>query len=164
MEILYSLLSCATNQFYLIDSARNEEDFLISLMIIGSLFFAVTFILIIVCTLIFVGILLVLFTAGVVSTSVLVGFHKQSLSAGFKALFISASVILTVVVSVLFFIFSNVVYGWTTNTIAIICGIIFGFVSGWPLGLLLFMAFRKFIFYLKSRFVPNKQISDANEI
>ena len=129
----------------------------------GAIFFALALIFIVIFTLLILAILFVLAAAGAISSSILVGFHKRSISAGFKTLFIIGSSFLTTIVSLIFFIFTNQVWPWTSNSIAIICGIIFGIAAGWLFGLLIFQAFIRIVKYIKDRFTSTKEISE-NEV
>ncbi|MFC6267191.1 hypothetical protein [Frigoriflavimonas asaccharolytica] len=137
---------------------NDEENFLISLMIMGAIFSIIAFIVVIVFTVLILGILFILAAVGAISSSILVGFHQKSLSAGFKTLFIIGCSFLTIVASLIFFILSNQIWPWTSNLIAIISGVIFGIGSGWIFGILIFKAFIATVKYIKVRFATTKEI------
>ncbi|UIR57002.1 hypothetical protein LZQ00_04100 [Sphingobacterium sp. SRCM116780] len=152
-----SLLSVILNtysvlNFYLIDSFKNEDDFLVVMLLMGALFFLLALIIGTVLILTLMLILFFLISGGVISTSVLVGIHQRSVSKGFKTLFLLISILGSTFVSVIFFWFINSVKGWWETDISIIAGIICGAFSGWVLGLLIFQGTKKLIIFLRNKY------------
>jgi len=74
---------------------------------------------VVVC-LLFTFLLIGLTTAGVLSTSVLVGIQQKSVSKGFKTFFLGVAM---VIVSVIFFWFVNSVKEWWDTNISIVVGV-----------------------------------------
>ena len=78
------------NLFYCIDSFRNEDDFIVSLLLMGAIF-AFFALMVGIAVLIIVSVIVFfLISGGIISTSVLVGFQQKSASKGFKNFFYSA--------------------------------------------------------------------------
>ncbi|WP_407481964.1 hypothetical protein [Elizabethkingia meningoseptica] len=143
------------NGLYLIDSFRNDDNFLAVLILMGALVFLVLAVIGIVLGLLFIFMIILLISAGIISASVLVGLQQKSLSKGFKTFFLSVSVVGSTIVSVIFFLFINTVKNWWQTNIAIIAGTVFGIVSGWLLGLLMFTVAKKLVLFLKNKYSDN---------
>ncbi|WP_262148353.1 hypothetical protein [Chryseobacterium foetidum] len=157
---LIKLLSFILN---LNDSFRNEDDFLVNLLLMGAAFalFAViiaVFVVVVVSVLLFL-----LISAGIISTSLLVGFQQKSVSKGFKTFFIVSCIAGSSVVSVLFFWFLNLVYDWWITEVAVLSGLLFGAATGWILGLILFSASKKIVIFIKSQ-IDNKVLKKNKAI
>jgi len=137
------------------DSFSNEDDFLVQLLLIGAIFALFTIIIAVALVVIVSVILFLLISAGIISTSILVGFQQKSVSKGFKSFFILSCIIGSSVVSVLFFWFLNLIQEWWNTQTVIISGLLFGVVTGWILGLILFIASKKIVIFIKSQ-IDNK--------
>lgn len=155
--ILKSLL----RNFHLIDSFQNDDDFLAVLLIMGAFFCFFAVIMGIVLVLMVFAILFALISGGILSASVLVGLQQRSVSKGFKTLFVSVSVLGTTIISVIFFWFMNKIQHWWGNDVSIFAGIIFGLLSGWLLGTLIFMAVKRLVLFLKNKY--NERINRENK-
>jgi len=105
--------------FLMIDSFRNDDDYLAILILMGMLFLVFAVILTTVLIIIFVGILLALVGAGIISASVLVGLQQRSLNRGLKTLFLMASMLGFSIISVIFFWFANQVRDWFAGNFAV---------------------------------------------
>lgn len=138
--------------FYLIDSFQNDDDFLAVLLIMGAFFCLFAVIIGVVLVLMVFAILFALISGGILSASVLVGLQQRSVSKGFKTLFVSVSVLGTTIISVIFFWFMNKIQHWWGNDVSIFAGIVFGLLSGWILGTLIFMAVKKLVLFLKNKY------------
>lgn len=138
--------------FYLIDSFQNDDDFLAVLLVMGAFFCLFAVIIGVILVLTVFAILLALISGGILSASVLVGLHQRSVSKGFKTLFLSVSILGTTVISVIFFWFMNRIQHWWGNDFSVFAGIIFGLLSGWLLGTLIFMAVKKLVLFLKNKY------------
>lgn len=138
--------------FYLIDSFRNDDDFFAVLLVMGAIFLFFALIIGVVLVLMFFAILFLLISGGILSASVLVGLQQKSVSKGFKTLFVSVSTLGTTVVSVIFFWFMNKIQHWWGNDVSIFAGIVFGLLSGWLLGTLIFIAVKKLVLFLKNKY------------
>lgn len=162
--ILNLFLKCSVINFYLIDSFRNDDDFLAVLLIMGAFFCLFAVIIGVALVLIFFAILLVLISGGLISASVLVGLQQKSVSKGFKTLFLSSSILGTTIISVIFFWFLNKIEHWWSNDISIFAGIVFGLISGWILGIIVFTAAKKMVLFLKIKYDKrfNRNIEEAN--
>ena len=135
--------------FKLNDSFRNDDDFLVNLLLMGAAFalfaiIAAVFVIVIVSVILFL-----LISAGIISTSLLVGFQQKSISKGFKAFFITSCAVGTSLISVLFFWFLNLIYDCWIPEVAILSGLLTGIFTGWILGLLLFTASKKIVIFIK---------------
>ena len=75
----YNLAEAKSFNFYMIDSFHNDDNSLAIMLVIGALFFAVAVIVGIVICLIFTKFIISLFAAGILSTSVLLGFQQKSI-------------------------------------------------------------------------------------
>lgn len=144
------LYQCSSFGFYLIDSFQNDDDFLAVLLIMGAFFCLFVVIIGIVLVLMVFAILFALISGWILSASVLVGLQQRSVSKGFKTLFVSVSVLGTTIISVIFFWFMNKIQHWWGNDVSIFAGIVFGLLSGWLLGTLIFMAVKKLVLFLKN--------------
>jgi len=147
--------------FHLIDSLQNDDDFLAVLLIMGTFFCLFAVITSIVLVLMVFAILFALISGGILSASVLVGLQQRSVSKGFKTLFVSVSVLGTTIISVIFFWFMNKIQHWWGNDVSIFAGIIFGLLSGWLLGTLIFMAVKRLVLFLKNKY--NERINRENK-
>ena len=136
---------------------QNDDDFLAVMLVMGGLFFAIAAVVGIVLCLLFVALLISLLAAGLISTSVLVGLHQKSTQQGFKTFFIAGSIIASTLASVLVFWIGNVILKWTVTEMAIFFGLVWGVLSGWLLGYLLFMAYKRITLYLKVKYTSEKQ-------
>lgn len=138
--------------FYIIDSFRNDDDFLVWLLLMGALFFLLALIVGTALVIIFFLILFFLVSGGILSASVLVGLQQRSVSKGFKTLFLSISILGSTVISVIFFLMVNSMKDWWENNIAIFAGILCGVLSGWLLGILIFEATKKLAIFIKDKY------------
>ena len=132
-----------------------EEGFHSFLIIYAVVFIGIVFAAILVGAAIMVGFLVVLFalvSAGVLSTSILVGMHRRSAAAGFRTLL--------VIVCGLAGLFTGAVGLWLVGNIftlnwkaqtALLTGALGGLVGGMVLGLVLFFIFNSFFRYCKRR-------------
>lgn len=127
------------------------------MLVMGGLFFAIAAVVGIVLCLLFVALLISLLAAGLISTSFLVGLHKKSIQQGFKTFFIACSIIASTLASVLVFWIGNVILKWTVTEMAIFFGLVCGVLSGWLLGYLLFMVYKRITLYLKVKYTSEKQ-------
>lgn len=142
------------------DSFQNDDNFIVVMLLMGALFFLIALIIGVVLGLIFLTILIGLISVGLISTSILVGLHQKSISKGFKTLFISVSILGSTIVSVLFFWFVNTIKEWWNTDISIIIGIICGIVTGYFIGLLLFIAIKKMILFIKNKHSTKNKLVD----
>lgn len=111
---------------YIIDSFKNDDDFLVVLLIMGAIFFAIVGIIGVVLCLLFILLLIGLITAGILSTSVLIGIQQKSISKGFKTFFLSVSMVGCTIVAIIFFWFVNSVKEWWDTNISIVIGVFCG--------------------------------------
>lgn len=152
-ELLYTLLlRQLSGHFYLIDSFRNDDNFIATLLLMGSLVFLTLAVISILLGLLFIVTIILLISAGIVSTSVIVGLQQRSITKGFKTLFLSSAILGSSIVSVIFCIFLNAVYDWSSNNIAILIGLVLGIILGTGLGLLAFKAMAGLIRFLTSKY------------
>lgn len=146
---------------YIIDSFKNDDDFLVVLIIMGAIFFTVVVIIGVVLCLLFTFLLIGLITAGVLSTSVLVGIQQKSVSKGFKTFFLGVAMVGCTIVSVIFFWFVNSVKEWWDTNISIVVGVFCGVLVGYILGLLMFIALKKIISLLQKKYQTLRGISKS---
>jgi hypothetical protein len=152
-ELLYTLLfRQLSDHFYLIDSFRNDDNFIATLLLMGSLVFLALAVISILLGLLFIVTIILLISAGIISTSVIVGLQQRSITKGFKTLFLSSAILGSSIVSVIFCIFLNAVYDWSSNNIAILIGLVLGIILGTGLGLLAFKAMAGLIRFLMSKY------------
>jgi hypothetical protein len=152
-ELFYTLLfQQLTDHFYLIDSFRNEDDFIATLLLMGSLVFLALAVISILLGLLFIITIILLISAGIISTSVIVGLQQRSITKGFKTLFLSSAIVGSSIVSVIFCIFLNAVYDWSSNNMAMLIGLVLGIILGTGLGLLAFKAMAGLIRFLTSKY------------
>ncbi|MCP1252624.1 hypothetical protein NK212_12250 [Elizabethkingia sp. S0634] len=149
---LTELFSYLTLDFYLIDSFRNDDDFLVAMLLMGALVFFILGVIGIILGLLLILIVIFLISAGIISTSLLVGLQQKSLSKGFKTFFISVSILGSTIASVILFLFINTVKNWWQTDTAIIAGIVSGIASGWILGVIMFTASKKLVLFLKNKY------------
>ncbi|WCM42673.1 hypothetical protein MG290_03065 [Flavobacterium sp. CBA20B-1] len=141
---------------YIIDSFKNDDDFLTVIILMGALFFAIAIIIGVVLCLLFIFISMGLIGAGILSTSVLVGIQQKSVSKGFRTFFISVCVVGTSIISTLCFWFVNSVKDWWSTNSAILIGVFCAILTGYFLGLLLFIALKKITALLQQKYISNK--------
>ncbi|MGE8243414.1 MAG: hypothetical protein ACN6PD_12070 [Sphingobacterium sp.] len=152
-ELLYTLLfRQLSDHFYLIDSFRNDDNFIATLLLMGSLVFLALAVISILLGLLFIVTIILLISAGIISTSVIVGLQQRSITKGFKTLFLSSAILGSSIVSVIFCIFLNAVYDWSSNNMAILIGLVLGIILGTGLGLLAFKAMAGLIRFLMSKY------------
>ena len=152
-KLFYTLLfQQLTDHFYLIDSFRNEDDFIATLLLMGSLVFLALAVISILLGLLFIITIILLISAGIISTSVIVGLQQRSITKGFKTLFLSSAIVGSSIVSVIFCIFLNAVYDWSSNNMAMLIGLVLGIILGTGLGLLAFKAMAGLIRFLMSKY------------
>ncbi|MDX8569457.1 hypothetical protein OZ668_15765 [Elizabethkingia sp. HX XZB] len=149
---LTELFSHLTFDFYLIDSFRNDDDFLVAMLLMGALVFFILGVIGIILGLLLILIVIFLISAGIISASLLVGLHQKSLSKGFKTFFISVCILGSTIASVILFLFINTVKNWWQTDTAIIAGIVSGIASGWILGVIMFTASKKLVMFLKNKY------------
>ncbi|AQX83948.1 hypothetical protein AYC65_02450 [Elizabethkingia bruuniana] len=118
----------------------------------GALVFFILGVIGIVLGLLFILIVIFLISAGIISTSVLVGLQQKSLSKGFKTFFISVSILGSTIASVILFLFINTIKNWWQTDTTIIAGLISGIASGWILGLIMFITCKKLVLFLKNKY------------
>lgn len=147
------LNSIILSPYFLGDS---DDDFLVILLLMGALFFLIALIIGVVICLIVIAILIGLVGVGIISTSVLTGLYKRSISTGFKTFFVLSSILGSTIVSVVFFWFINTIKNWWSTDLAIVTGIGSGIISGWLLGLLLFVTLRKMMKFIKTKYESKK--------
>lgn len=152
-ELLYTLLfRQLSDHFYLIDSFQNDDNFIVTLLLMGSLVFLALAVISILLGLLFIVTIILLISAGIISTSVIVGLQQRSITKGFKTLFLSLAILGSSIVSVIFCIFLNAVYDWSSNNMAILIGLVLGIILGTGLGLLAFKAMAGLIRFLMSKY------------
>ncbi|MEI2274158.1 hypothetical protein OHD16_18570 [Sphingobacterium sp. ML3W] len=152
-ELFYTLLfQQLSDYFYLIDSFRNDDDFIATLLLMGSLVFLALAVISILLGLLFIITIVLLISAGIISTSVIVGLQQRSITKGFKTLFLSSAILGSSIVSVIFCIFLNAVYDWSSNNMAMLIGLVLGIILGTGLGLLAFKAMAGLIRFLTSKY------------
>ncbi|OBW41966.1 hypothetical protein AB670_01657 [Chryseobacterium sp. MOF25P] len=127
----------------------------------GAIFFAIVVIIGVVLCLLFILLLIGLITAGILSTSVLIGIQQKSISKGFKTFFLGVSMIGCTIVSIIFFWFANSVKEWWDTNISIIIGVFCGVLGGYILGLLMFVALKKIISLLQKKYQTIRSISKS---
>jgi len=149
---LTELFSYLTLDFYLIDSFRNDDDFLVAMLLMGALVFFILGVIGIILGLLLILIVIFLISAGIISASLLVGLQQKSLSKGFKTFFISVSILGSTIASVILFLFINTVKNWWQADTAIIAGIVSGIASDWILGVIMFTASKKLVMFLKNKY------------
>ncbi|MDR2230083.1 MAG: hypothetical protein LBE39_11510 [Flavobacteriaceae bacterium] len=152
INLLTLLIHYLAPDFYLIDSFRNDDDFLVVMLLMGALVFLILGVIGIVLGLLLIFIIILLISGGIISASVLVGLQQKSLSKGFKTFFLSISVLGSTIASVILFLFINAVKKWWQTDTAIIAGIISGIISGWILGLVMFVTAKKLVLFLKNKY------------
>ncbi|OPC09732.1 hypothetical protein BAY01_12190 [Elizabethkingia miricola] len=118
----------------------------------GALVFFILGVIGIILGLLLILIVIFLISAGIISTSLLVGLQQKSLSKGFKTFFISVSILGSTIASVILFLFINTVKNWWQTDTAIIAGIVSGIASGWILGVIMFTASKKLVMFLKNKY------------
>jgi len=118
----------------------------------GSLVFLALAVISILLGLLFIVTIILLISAGIISTSVIVGLQQRSITKGFKTLFLSSAILGSSIVSVIFCIFLNAVYDWSSNNMAILIGLVLGIILGTGLGLLAFKAMAGLIRFLMSKY------------
>ncbi|PUV26143.1 hypothetical protein [Sphingobacterium athyrii] len=152
-ELLFTLLiKFLPSHYHIIDSFRNDDDFLAVLLLMGSFVFLALTVISILLGLLFVATIILLISAGIISTSVIVGLQQRSVTKGFKTLFLSSAIVGSTIVSVIFCIFLNAVYDWHSNNMAILIGIGLGIVLGIGLGLLAFKAMTGLVRFLTNKY------------
>ena len=152
-KLFYTLLfQQLSDYFYLIDSFRNDDDFIATLLLMGSLVFLALAVISILLGLLFIITIVLLISAGIISTSVIVGLQQRSITKGFKTLFLSSAILGSSIVSVIFCIFLNAVYDWSSNNMAMLIGLVLGIILGTGLGLLAFKAMAGLIRFLMSKY------------
>lgn len=152
-ELLFTLLiKFLPSHYYIIDSFRNDDDFLAVLLLLGSFVFLALTVISILLGLLFVATIILLISGGIISTSVIVGIQQRSITKGFKTLFLSSAIVGSTIVSVIFCIFLNAVYDWHSNNTAILIGIGLGIVLGIGLGLLTFKAMTELFRFLTNKY------------
>ncbi|GAA4171064.1 hypothetical protein [Sphingobacterium ginsenosidimutans] len=152
-ELLYTFLfRQLSDHFYLIDSFQNDDNFIVTLLLMGSLVFLALAVISILLGLLFIVTIILLISAGIISTSVIVGLQQRSITKGFKTLFLSSAILGSSIVSVIFCIFLNAVYDWSSNNMAILIGLVLGIILGTGLGLLAFKAMAGLIRFLMSKY------------
>ncbi|ULT23826.1 hypothetical protein KUH03_32540 [Sphingobacterium sp. E70] len=130
-ELLYTFLfRQLSDHFYLIDSFQNDDNFIVTLLLMGSLVFLALAVISILLGLLFIVTIILLISAGIISTSVIVGLQQRSITKGFKTLFLSSAILGSSIVSVIFCIFLNAVYDWSSNNMAILIGLVLGIILG----------------------------------
>lgn len=139
-------------KFYLIDSFRNDDDFLAVLLLMGALVFLLAIIFGIVLILIILFIIVSFIGGGIISASVLVGLQQKSMSKGFKTFILSLSILGSTVLSVFAFWCINSIKDWWNPEISVIAGIICGVFAGWLLGLFFFHAASKMAEFLRNKY------------
>ncbi|WP_417873773.1 hypothetical protein [Xanthomarina gelatinilytica] len=122
----------------------------------GALFFLIALIIGVVICLIVIAILIGLIGVGIISTSVLTGLYQRSIGKGFKTFFVLSSILGSTIVSVVFFWFINTIKNWWSTDLVIVAGIGSGIISGWLLGLLLFVTLRKMMEFIKTKYESKK--------
>lgn len=146
--MLYSLYSSLQNTTP-IDEEFNL--FLFVILILGIIFIClsvlIALLLAIVCLFAIFGFIL----AGALSTSVLVGIHKKSLTSGFKTFVIDFSTFAFGIMGVGSFWFLNKMIKWWSETQAITIGLSIGLSSGLITGLLLAFLIKKMAAFLKAK-------------
>lgn len=145
-----------------IDSWRNEEDFIMTLLIVGIFVFLLLLILGVLIGLLFIAIVIGLISAGIISTSILVGFQQRSVSKGFKTFFLISSILGSSIVSIIIFVFLNSLFNWGNQEAFIFAGILCGIGFGWFIGFLMYKASHKIILYLQRKYklITNKKELD----
>lgn len=133
-----------------------DDDFLVILLLMGALFFLIALIIGVVICLIVIAILIGLIGVGIISTSVLTGLYQRSIGKGFKTFFVLSSILGSTIVSVVFFWFINTIKNWWSTDLVIVAGIGSGIISGWLLGLLLFVTLRKMMEFIKTKYESKK--------
>ncbi|MFC3160804.1 hypothetical protein SAMN05443633_105152 [Chryseobacterium arachidis] len=127
----------------------------------GVIFFAIVVIVGVVLCLLFILLLIGLITAGILSTSVLIGIQQKSISKGFKTFFLGVSMVGCTIIAIIFFWFVNSVKEWWDTNISIIIGIFCGVLSGYILGLLMFVALKKIISLLQKKYQTIRSVSKS---
>lgn len=133
------------------DSFRNEDDFLVQLLLMGAAFAVFAAIIAVSLVLIVSFILFFMLSAGIISTSLLVGFQQKSVGKGFRTFFILASIVGSIVISVIFFWLLNSVYDFWITEVAVIAGILSGAATGWALGVIIFLTSKKIVIFMKNQ-------------
>lgn len=134
----------------------SDDDFLVMLLLVGALFFLIALIIGVVISLIVMAILIGLIGVGIISTSVLTGLYQRSIGKGFKTFFVLSSILGSTIVSVVFFWIVNTIKNWWSTNLAIVAGIGCGIISGWLLGILLFVTLRKTMEFIKTKYESKK--------
>jgi len=110
----------------------------------------------------FIVIVIGLVSAGIISTSVLVGFQQRSVSKAFKTFFIVSPTFGSTIVSVIAFLFTNMVYKWEQKDSSIFARILCGIGFGCLFGFLMYKALHKIILFLQRKYklITNKKELD----
>ncbi|WP_300673347.1 hypothetical protein [Soonwooa sp.] len=135
-----------------INSYQNDDEFEVTLLIVGAFVFLLLLILCVVIGLLFIAIVIGLVSAGIISTSVLVGFQQRSASKGFKTFFTISSILGCSIVSIIIFVFLNSLFNWGNQQASIFAGSLCGIAFGWFIGFLMYKASLKIILFLQRKY------------
>jgi len=101
-----------------------------------------------------VAILFIIFAItsfGIISTSLIIGFYKRSITKGIKTFYVLCSTIGTAICGGIGLFIVNRFYHWMESPIAIMWGTVFGFVAGFLNGLITFYILQRLVLYFKNK-------------
>ncbi|OQP62545.1 hypothetical protein A3860_28045 [Niastella vici] len=133
---------------------ENYDDVAPFLFIIGMIFFVIMCIGIgsgIVITAAISFIIFAMTSFGILSTSLIVGFYKKSITKGIKTFYVLCSTIGITICGGIGLFIVNRFYHWMESPIAFMWGTVFGFVAGFLNGLITFYILQRLVAYFKTK-------------
>lgn len=144
-----SLLTAQSNPGY--DEGYDDTPFM---LIIAMIFIVIVFVCIgsgIALTVAALFIIFAMTSFGILSTSVIVGFYKKSLTKGIKTFYVLCSTIGITILGGIGLFIVNRFYHWMESPIAFMWGTVFGFVAGFLNGLITFYILQRLVLYFKNK-------------
>ncbi len=99
-----------------------------------------------------IGLLIALISLGVISTSLIAGLYKKSISHGFRTFVTLLVTIGCLIISEFFFWLIHNTFGWWSLKTSLIIGLIPGLISGWFIGYVMFGLILRVIKYFYNRY------------
>jgi MFS family permease len=145
-----------TDSLSLAQSGSEYEDYDDTpfMLIIAMIFIVIVCVCIgsgIVITLAALFIVFAITSFGILSTSLIVGFYKRSLTKGIKTFYVLCSTIGTTIFGAIGLFIVNRFYHWLDSPIAITCGAALGLVAGFLNGLITFYILQRLVLYFKNK-------------
>ncbi|MFC7772386.1 hypothetical protein ACFQY1_00790 [Flavobacterium sp. GCM10027622] len=125
--------------------------FLFAMLLLGIAFICICVIAAIVVTVLVLVLLFCGITLGAISTSVLVGIHQKSVTAGFRTFMMVFSTFSFAVIGMVAFWLLNQITHWWSTTKAIIVGLTTGLIGGLIIGIVLAIVIQKVATLLKNK-------------